>query len=520
LAQNKIGDQRLDINGGKSEIENQLRDENEGGATLAVATSHSAPPAGGRVNKQLERSMGFSIIILAGSQGFCVTFQPAQCLSEGAAMPRHVFVALRDVLASLAQRSDGSIATTFAIALIPIMIGVGAAVDYSHLNSYKTAMQAALDAAVLAGAKNGTLNWSATALNVFNGDLSAKFGSPPTPTFAIDAVSGNYTGVVTGALPTYILEIVHIPTISATVRSEVAAGASGQSCILTYDKGKPTSDVSIALNGAPSVNLSGCSLRSNTSIDCHGHDGNVTQTIAAGTVSGCGHAQSGASVVKDIYTPLAANITQKCGGARPGVNWVGGGAIPAGAGVITVNKGAYTEYHICGDLNFSGDGYLTGSSPASDSVIIVENGSINLANDAEIKAMRTAIVMTGNNNYASQINYPNGASKKAELNLSMATDASNPWQGVALYLDPSLTKSVDNTWGPGAELDVVGLVYLGNSNVRADGKTTSSNAKCTKFVMNSFTNNGNVDLKFDGSVKTCASAVSLADSGGTFRLAK
>jgi hypothetical protein len=409
---------------------------------------------------------------------------------------------------------------TFAIALIPIMIGVGAAVDYSHLNSYKTAMQAALDAAVLAGAKNGTLNWSATALNVFNGDLSAKFGALPTPTFAIDAVSGNYTGVVTGTLPTYILEIVHIPTMSATVRSEVAAGAAGQSCILTYDKGQPTSHTSIALNGAPSVNLSGCTLRSNTSIACNGHDGGATKSMGAGTVSGCGNPQSNAPVVQDIYAPLAANITKQCGASRPGVNWVGGGAIPAGAGVITVNKGAYTEYHICGDLNFSGNGYLTGSSPASDSVIIVENGSINLANDAEIKANKTAIVMTGDNNYASQINYPNGASKKAELKLSMATDVSNPWQGVALFVDPSLTKSVDNTWGPGAELDVVGLVYLGNSNVRADGKTTSSNAKCTKFVMNTFTNNGAVDLQYNGSAATCLSAVSLLDTGGTFRLAK
>jgi hypothetical protein len=254
-------------------------------------------------------------------------------------------------------------------------------------------------------------------------------------------------------------------------------------------------------------------------MDCHGHDGGVTQTIAAGTVSGCGHAQSGASVVKDIYTPLAANITQKCGASRPGVNWVGGGAIPAGAGVITVNKGAYTEYHICGDLNLSGNGYLTGSSPASDSVIIVENGSINLANNAEIKANRTAIVMTGDNNYASQINYPMGFSKKAELDLSMGTTDGNPWQGVALFVDPSLTKSIDNSWGPGAEFEAVGLVYFGNSNVTVHGKMKSDNAKCTKFVMNTFTTDGAVDLKYDSSAKVCPSAVSLLDTG-TFRLAK
>ena len=43
----------------------------------------------------------------------------------------------------------GNVAITFALATLPVVGAVGAAVDYSHANSVKAAMQAALDATAL-----------------------------------------------------------------------------------------------------------------------------------------------------------------------------------------------------------------------------------------------------------------------------------------------------------------------------------------------------------------------------------
>ena len=145
---------------------------------------------------------------------------------------------------------------------------------------------------------------------------------------------------------------------------------------------------------------------------------------------------------------------------------------------------------------------------------MIENGSLNVANNASINTVKTAIVMTGDNSAASSINFPNGNGKSASLSLSPPTDLANPWQGVALYQDPKLTNNVNNTWGPGANFNADGLVYLGNSNVVTDGDTASSNAKCTKFVMNQFTTNGHVDLNFTQSASTCA-AIGLKQWGGS-----
>jgi Flp pilus assembly protein TadG len=69
---------------------------------------------------------------------------------------------MRTMLQSLACRfllqSQGSVAPLLALALVPIVGLVGAAVDYSRASDVRTKLQAAMDSAVLAGAHDGTAN--------------------------------------------------------------------------------------------------------------------------------------------------------------------------------------------------------------------------------------------------------------------------------------------------------------------------------------------------------------------------
>ena len=414
-------------------------------------------------------------------------------------------------LLRLFRKEEGSIAVVFSIALIPILIGVGGAVDFSRANGVRTSLQAALDAAILAGAKDGSSSWADISLQTFNGAFQSKYGSASVPSFQQPS-SEVYTGSVSASVPTAFLAILHMPTIAVSVSATGTAAGPDDSCILTLDHGQPASHVSLNLNGSPLVNLSGCSIRTNTSMDCNGHDGNNTSAIAAGVSAGCSHPVGNASVVPDVYASLANNISAQCGSSRPGVSWPAG-TVPAGSGVLVVDKGAYKEYHICGDLSLSGSGYLTGSAPTADSVLIVENGSVNVPNGANVSALRTAIVMTGSNSYASTVNFPTGNGQSATLSLSAPTDSTNPWQGVAMYQDPKLTDQVDDKWGPGATFNADGLVYLGNANVVTDGNTGSSNSKCSKFVMNTFTTNGHVDLDLQQQVSAC-SAIGLKQWSG------
>ena len=66
--------------------------------------------------------------------------------------------ALRD----FGSARTGNVAITFAIATLPVIGGVGAAVDYSHANAVKVAHQAALDSTALMLSKEAATDTTTT----------------------------------------------------------------------------------------------------------------------------------------------------------------------------------------------------------------------------------------------------------------------------------------------------------------------------------------------------------------------
>jgi Flp pilus assembly protein TadG len=413
---------------------------------------------------------------------------------------------LQNSLRRFIRSPHGGVAPLFALLAVPMLAGIGAAVDYSRAAAVRTQLQVQIDSALLAGVKDASTNWNQVALNLFNGSPHTIGAAIDAPSFAVDA-NGNYRATVTASVPTSVLNALSISSIAVSATSIVAPGTGTEnSCILTLDHGQATSDVSMTLDGAPILSLSGCGIRSNSSMNCNGHSGNATASIAAGTVSNCSNGQARALAVPDIYWDLAArNITFKCSGAGSGgVTWDGSAVRPP-AGMITVSQSYGTEYHVCGDLTLTGTGSITGSAPSTDTVIIVENGNLNIADGANVSTLRATIILTGNNTVPSAINFPNGKGHSATLSVSPSTDPGNPWQGVSVYQDPILTNGVDNlwgvsdSWGPGAIFNADGVVYLPRSNVTFHGSGASNNAKCTKFVVNTFTTDGSTNLNFSQS---------------------
>lgn len=398
------------------------------------------------------------------------------------------------------QSDVGSVAPLVALAIIPILGAVGAAVDYSRAAVVRSGLQASLDSAVLAGARDGSANWQQTALNFFKANTSAHGVMEDAPNFSVDA-SGRYTAKLHTKVPTNIVGLLGISTINLEVTS-VAAGAGGptDSCILTLDTGNPVSNVSLSFGGAPNIQLEGCGVRSNTSANCNGHSGGATASYGAGTVDGCSNPRPNARVVPDRFAALSTKISHMCGNLRPGATWRPGQP-PAKPNVITVNAGSYLAYHVCGDLTLEGTGILIDTS--ADSMIIIENGNLIVRQDAAITITRTAVLLTGNNNSASAVVFPNGEGQSATLSLTPPIGEENPWRGISLYQDPILTNKVDNDWGPGATLNADGVVYLPKSNVKMRGIAASANYRCTKIVASTFSTNGSASLDFQHRTDGC-----------------
>src|SRR5712691_1017319 len=97
------------------------------------------------------------------------------------------------------RQCRGSAVPTFAIALVPMVALVGAAVDYSRANNVRAQMQGALDAAVLAGARNDTASWIQTAQNTFTALFQPNGSSGAAPSFVLNG-DGSFPGAAGAVL--------------------------------------------------------------------------------------------------------------------------------------------------------------------------------------------------------------------------------------------------------------------------------------------------------------------------------
>src|SRR6476659_1540336 len=133
---------------------------------------------------------------------------------------RSMFTRIRVALGKFCEfkrNSEGSIVSTFALSLVPVVGLVGAAVDYTAASNARTGLQIALDAALIAGAKDGSADWATTALNSFNANLNAKLATDVNPTFQLTSTRA-YQGSVTAKVASHFLGVLGVSSINVGVR--------------------------------------------------------------------------------------------------------------------------------------------------------------------------------------------------------------------------------------------------------------------------------------------------------------
>src|SRR5215212_3948412 len=162
-------------------------------------------------------------------------------------------VALLNTCADFKRNSEGSVVSIFALALIPLFGLVGAAVDYSIANNARTSLQASLDAALVAGARDGSTSWASTALDTFNANLVTKGATDVTPDFQL--TSGRaYTGTVTAKVPSHFLGVMGISNIDIRVSgtSTVPPSTGGYYCVMALN---PNAQAALQLTGNASIKI-------------------------------------------------------------------------------------------------------------------------------------------------------------------------------------------------------------------------------------------------------------------------
>src|SRR6476469_9044857 len=124
----------------------------------------------------------------------------------------------------------GNVALTFGIATLPILGAVGAAIDYSHANSVKAAMQSALDSTALMLARDAPTmtdpNLDTKATNYFKAMFTRSEATNVTINATYTASAGSAV-VVSGSaqVPTSIMGVVGYNQITVTGSSTAKWGS-------------------------------------------------------------------------------------------------------------------------------------------------------------------------------------------------------------------------------------------------------------------------------------------------------
>lgn len=134
------------------------------------------------------------------------------------------------LFARFRRSRGGNVAIIFGLSALPLLATVGAGVDYARVSSQHTSLQTALDAAVLAGARDVGRE-IATATSHFAGQSPVPGASP---TFTLNGAQ--LTGTISLSIPTTFMTAVgmHAMTIGATataVRSQTAGTSTSLPCI-------------------------------------------------------------------------------------------------------------------------------------------------------------------------------------------------------------------------------------------------------------------------------------------------
>lgn len=375
----------------------------------------------------------------------------------------------------------GSTSILFALSMPMLIGGLGVGFEVSNWYVVQRGMQNAADAAVLAAASNAGANYDVEgkAVSAQNGHTNGVGGVSVTILQNVACPSGGttcYSATVTKSVPLYLSPVVGYAGNGGGKKDLVATAIARIGtiqrpyCLLALAGSGTTT--AIRTSGSPSSNLAGCSLKSNTSANCSGHDLGADYGDTVGTNSGCGKIRnSGLSPTADPYAGLAANIpANTCGGSYPQgtsasvTKWSG-----------TKNLGGNVQ--VCGDLRLTGN--VTVNAP-SGAVLVIQNGRLN-TNGFRIQTSSGSaltVVFSGTNG-GSYVHTPTGSGT-----LDIAAPTSGPWSGVMIYQDPKLTTGVNiSAAGSSPKWNITGLVYLPRASVTLNGAINKSSYGGTCFVL-------------------------------------
>jgi Flp pilus assembly protein TadG len=375
---------------------------------------------------------------------------------------------------------EASVLPMFTIALIPIMGMIGAAVDYSKASNLRAHLRAALDAAILAGARDGTANWVNVASNVFNANLKSNMSA--TPGFSQNN-DGSFSGSAVASAATSFLNIFGTSSIpvNVQVKAKTTNARPGQFCVLalnatapsavqltgnaTIDVPAPQCVVQVNSNSASAVTLSG-----NASIES-------AENCFVGSVVKSGNASVSPPpkfMCDPVPDPLAS-FTKPTVGPCDYVNYS-----LSGNQTVTLQPGVY-----CGGMKFSGQVTVTFAS----GTYVIKDGVLQASGGSSFTGNGVAFFLTG---------LGAGVQLSGQANWHLIAPTTGTFAGFVFFLDPngpSGPAASSSSLSGSGEMYYEGVIYLPKEHVDLTGGSQSfTPSPYTAYIMDTISISGNGTL--------------------------
>lgn len=380
-------------------------------------------------------------------------------------------------LRRFARDRKGGVAPLLAIAALPLLVGTGAAIDFSRAESTKSAMQAAADATALAIVRANAMATAAPdASTFFNAAFNLSGVQNVTVTSNATSGAGGYTVTVTaqGALPTSFMGVIGYSQLAISVSASAYFASAQYGCVMALDT---TASSAVSLGGSTTLNLSNCSVYSNSSsATAVSVGGSASLTaLSIGTVGGVSASSSNVTLTNGIQTHLG-----------PLTNPYADVQVPSFSGctdtnvkvknATTLNPGVY-----CNGISVNAGATLT----LNPGIYYIDRGNFSVNGGGTVTGTGVTLIFTSSTgaNYAT-------ASINGNAIINLTAPGSGATAGIVIFGDPHAPVGTSISLSGGSSQTFGGAIYAPTGAITYTGGAATSSS-CTQIIGDTVTFTGN-----------------------------
>ena len=381
-------------------------------------------------------------------------------------------------LRRIAGNRHGGVAPLLAICVVPLLMSVGAAVDYSRGSADKAAMQAALDSTALAIVRAVAQNTSVPdAQTMFDTLLTKNEVRNVVVSSSTNTTSQGTTASLTahGVITTTFMSVAGISQLALGVKSTAVTQSQTDGCVLALSK---TASPAASLGGSTTVGLSNCTLYSNSNADTSVSVSGAASLTAdmIGAVGGVSASSSRVTLTDGIRENQGPIADPYASVQVPPFSGCAGGKNLKVKSNITINPGVY-----CNGITINAGATLT----LSPGIYFLDRGSLNVNGGGSLVGTGVTLIFTSSTgtNYAT-------ASINGNATINLTAPNSGPTAGLVVFLDRNAPVGTSITLNGGSTQTLGGAIYAPTGAVSYSGGAATS-ASCTQIIGDTVTFTGN-----------------------------